>query len=212
MRSPLAHARAEVTALGRLFPDSRILIGDEADEDTVKALLPKARILHFATHAFSHEGDPLFLSGLQVAAGDGKSSDSDGILSGYEILEQDLSNVELVFLSACETARSHRLWNGGYYGLESAFRAAGAQAVVGSLWEVDDAACQELVGYFYDAYLGGHSIPESLAMAQREVRKTRPHPVDWAGWVVVGGGPKRSDEADPQRPAFSIEARAGSDN
>jgi CHAT domain-containing protein len=59
--SPLPDAEKEVNALGRLYgPGSRVLIGQQAQEATMKAEASKFKILHFATHAILDDRNPLY--------------------------------------------------------------------------------------------------------------------------------------------------------
>jgi CHAT domain-containing protein len=73
----------------------------------------------------------------------------DGIWTALEVGESDLSAVELVVLSACETALGQAAGGEGLLGLERAFQAAGARTVVASLWRVNDDATRVLMSEFY---------------------------------------------------------------
>jgi CHAT domain-containing protein len=63
----------------------------------------------------------------------------------------DLSQVELVVLSACETGLGFDVETSseGLFGLQRAFHAAGAKTAVASLWTVPDQATRELMERFY---------------------------------------------------------------
>jgi CHAT domain-containing protein len=61
----------------------------------------------------------------------------------------ELRGTELVVLSACETGRGEGHYGQGVLGLQRAFHAAGARAVVASLWKVNDAAISVLMEQFY---------------------------------------------------------------
>lgn len=174
------------------------------------------RVLHFATHAYfvadeAIEGDtteihnravflakayeqPLMRSGLIMAGSNphwnGKSpstsSMEDGILTAYEISQMNLSNTELVVLSACETGLGDIKGNEGVYGLQRAFKIAGAKYLIMSLWQVPDRETKEFMVSFYKNWLDKKiSIPEAFRMTQKEMRERFINPYAWAGFVLV---------------------------
>src|SRR5262249_29711573 len=65
-----------------------------------------------------------------------------------EVAEMDLFGVEMVTLSACETALGKAARGEGLLGLQRAFALAGAKTTVASLWAVDDNAARQLMGRF----------------------------------------------------------------
>jgi CHAT domain-containing protein len=71
------------------------------------------------------------------------------ILTALEVGELELSKVELVVLSACETGRGRVAGGEGVLGLQRAFQVAGARTAVTSLWKVPDAATKELMIRFH---------------------------------------------------------------
>src|SRR6202008_2420714 len=123
-------------------------------------------VLHIATHGFfytqsdssnvfSSSKDPLMRSGLLFAGSNnsfqGKMPTDleDGILTAYEVSNMYLPKTRLVVLSACETARGDIQGSEGVYGLQRAFRMAGVQNLVMSLWEVPDKETAEFMQEFY---------------------------------------------------------------
>lgn len=110
----------------------------------------------------------------------------DGILTAYEISQMNLSNTELVVLSACETGLGDIQGNEGVYGLQRAFKIAGVKYLVMSLWQVDDKQTSRLMTLFYKKWLTEKMpVPEALRAAQNELRKRGFDPFYWAGFVVV---------------------------
>lgn len=101
----------------------------------------------------------------------------------------DLSHTDLVVLSACETGLGDIKGNEGVYGLQRAFRIAGARNVLASLWEVGEEATKELFESFYLHLLNEElTVQEALHQAQNDLRKHEQFssPYFWAGFVVVG--------------------------
>ena len=173
------------------------------------------RILHIATHGyffpdakesrqssvFSGQEEPVFKmsehpmlrSGLVMAGGNaawqGKQTldgREDGILTAYEISQMNLLNTELVVLSACETGLGDIQGNEGVYGLQRAFKIAGAKYLIMSLWQVPDKQTSLLMTTFYKKWLEDKMmIPEAFHAAQKELREVGLDPYQWAGFVLV---------------------------
>lgn len=115
-------------------------------------------------------------------------SSNDGILLSAEISKLDLSNTDLVILSACETALGN-VKSEGVYGLQRAFKLAGVNSIIMSLWKVDDEATQLLMTSFYNNYLNGMSKREALLTAQKCVMNTPgfEDPYNWAAFILLDG-------------------------
>lgn len=113
---------------------------------------------------------------------------SDGILLSSEISELDFSNTDLVVLSACQTALGY-VKSEGVYGLQRAFKLAGVNSLIMSLWKVDDDATQLLMTSFYNNFMNGMPKREALINAQKEVRETPGFndPYNWAAFILLDG-------------------------
>ncbi|MCB0520381.1 MAG: tetratricopeptide repeat protein [Lewinellaceae bacterium] len=110
----------------------------------------------------------------------------DGILTAFEISQLDLSATELVALSACETGLGDIEGNEGVYGLQRAFKIAGAKYLIMSLWEVPDEQTKKLMTLFYEKWLGEKmAIPDAFRAAQKTMREIGFSPYQWAGFVLV---------------------------
>jgi CHAT domain-containing protein len=97
----------------------------------------------------------------------------------------DLRGADLVVLSACETAKGD-ITSEGVFGLQRAFKMAGAQTIIMSLWSVDDQATQILMTEFYNNWIGKHqSKREAFRNAQNTVRSQYEEPEYWAGFVML---------------------------
>ena len=109
----------------------------------------------------------------------------DGILTAKEISLMDLRDANLVVLSACETAKGD-ITSEGVFGLQRAFKMAGVQTIIMSLWKVNDQATQLLITEFYNNWIGKHqSKREAFRNAQNTVRNQYEEPVYWAGFIML---------------------------
>jgi CHAT domain-containing protein/tetratricopeptide (TPR) repeat protein len=138
--------------------------------------------------------DPLNRCGLLFAgaqtAWSGHSADltdgvQDGILTAKEISLLDLRDADLVVLSACETAKGE-ITSDGVFGLQRAFKQAGAQTIIMSLWPVNDESTQLLMTEFYRNWITYHqSKREAFRNAQNTVRAKYEEPYYWAGFIML---------------------------
>ena len=204
----------EVKKIGDLFNQNkistRIYIQSKASEENLKELNGNSpQVLHIATHGFflpeqdqmngstgknnvyTFADDPLLRSGLILTGGNyawsGKTpieGVEDGIATAYEISQLNLSNTELVVLSACETALGDVKGSEGVFGLQRAFKMAGVKKMIVSLWQVPDKETAELMTAFYSYWMKGKTINDSFTLAQAEMRKKYP-PFYWAAFVLV---------------------------
>ena len=90
----------------------------------------------------SDPAEGLDRSGLAMA---GANQGSQGIVTAREIAGFDWWGTQLVVLSACETGVGKVTNGDGVYGLRRALVIAGAESLVMSLWQVDDAATRDLM-------------------------------------------------------------------
>jgi CHAT domain-containing protein/tetratricopeptide (TPR) repeat protein len=209
---PLAQSGKEADAVAALLTADKVPVvvrrGQAATESCVRSLTGGPEILHIATHGFfcdkSGTDDwnslrsPLLRSGLALAGanrtlrGESGSTLDDGILTAYEVSAMDLSNTDLVVLSACETGVGDITRSEGVLGLTRAFRRAGAKSVVMNLWQASDKVAGELVTELYRRWLGGRSKVDALrdAMLQAKARAKQrfghTDPYLWCGFVLVG--------------------------
>ena len=163
-------------------------------ERTAKAASPKPKVA-FETNepVFKISDHPMLRSGLIMAGGNAAwqgqqtlEGREDGILTAYEISQMNLSNTELVVLSACETGLGEIQGNEGVYGLQRAFKIAGAKYLIMSLWQVPDKQTSLLMTTFYKKWLEDKmAIPDAFHAAQKELRDIGLDPYQWAGFVLV---------------------------
>jgi CHAT domain-containing protein len=114
--------------------------------------------------------NPGVLSGLALAGANRCTPGDDGVLTAEEVIAMDLSQVDLVVLSACETGLGFDVEasSEGLFGLQRAFHAAGAKTTVATVWTVPDQATRELMERFY-ANLWSRRMGKSAALREAQL-------------------------------------------
>jgi CHAT domain-containing protein/Flp pilus assembly protein TadD len=188
--------------------------GINATEESVKTLsgLQSPAIVHIATHGFFFSDpylsgkevrktgrspfqvsdNPLIRSGLALAGANNAwrrkpiTGVEDGILTAYEVSNMFLPSTKLAVLSACETGLGDIQGSEGVYGLQRAFKMAGTENLVMSLWKVPDAETAEFMQEFYKNLFAGQTINGAFYSTQTALKnKYRNAPFKWAAWVLV---------------------------
>ena len=165
------------------------------------------RLLHLATHGFYYTPnkaedvdylkgytDAMSLSGLVMSGGNaawlGKQLPKGvlgGILTANDIARLDLSNTDMVVLSACQTGQG-KATSEGLYGLQRAFKKAGVGTIVMSLWSVSDKTTSEFMIVFYECLVKPHNAwnkRKAFEEAKQIIRKKHPNPYYWAAFVML---------------------------
>jgi CHAT domain-containing protein/tetratricopeptide (TPR) repeat protein len=210
-------AQQVVDHWAHLYPNEQttLLSGSKATESAVLARASGSRALHLATHGFfAHacldessrggpgEGrywadDPLLRSGIALAGANRHdvpaANGDDGVLTAEEIATTDLSSLDWVVLSACESGVGDVAPGEGIYGLRRALAIAGARTTVMSLWKVDDLAAQRWMRHLYEArYEEKIPVAEAVRAASlRLLKEQRAHgrstsPSTWGAFIATG--------------------------
>ena len=177
-----------------------------------------ADVIHVATHSFYwkskatsdhnvkrvlskidntgvlHTDSALVKSGILLSApvGDINDESPNCLLTSYEISSMDLSGVDLVVLSSCQSGLGD-VSPEGIIGLQRAFKVAGVKTLLLSLWSVDDNATQLMMNEFYSNLISGETKLESLKKAQKYLReytdengvRVYENPIYWASFVLL---------------------------
>ena len=193
------------------------LTGRAASKEALYEAVPGKRYVHIATHGWfapeqvlsssevngqrlrvapwrakrAVEGlAPMALCGICMA-GSNRGRDArgrvTGLLTAEEIASYDLSQCDLVVLSACETNVGLSRAGTGILSLRAALHAAGAKTTLTSLWSVPDELTVELMSAFYEnLWRDGMSKSTALWEAKESLRRERRPVAAWAAWVLTG--------------------------
>jgi Uncharacterized protein conserved in bacteria len=147
---------------------------------------------------FVYENNTLSWSFLVLAGGNRlfnrtsiPTGEEDGLLTAKEISMMKFDGLDLVVLSACETARGTLGYDDSVLGLQKAFKRAGANTILMSLDKVDDEATKILMVEFYRNLMSGKTKHQSLKNAQKYLRSVENGKYDdpkyWASFIMLDG-------------------------
>jgi len=187
--------------LSSLNQNIQMFVDQNGTEESFKNLSGRGlSLLHIATHGFyinntnkvSNIGtrimrkSGLFMSGAKTIwkGTNEEYFGDDGILLSEEIENLDFSKLNLVVLSACGTGLGSPS-NDGVYGLQRAFKKAGAQTIIMSLWSVDDNTTALMMKTFYKELVRTNSKHKAFQNAQNVLRKTYDNPYYWAAFIML---------------------------
>jgi CHAT domain-containing protein len=212
---PLPGTKIEVEGINKILQVAgyKTSLQEEknASEANLKAVKGPA-LIHLATHGYfladsdlqgggdalgvnaeNAKNNPLLRSGLILAGAKTNenkdvnlTSNDNGILTAYEAMSLNLEGTDLIILSACETGLGDVRAGEGVYGLQRSFLIAGANALVMSLWKVDDAATQQLMTNFYTNWTKGGSKLKAFKQAQQQLKLKFKEPYYWGAFVMMG--------------------------
>ena len=150
----LAHAAAEVTAIGKIYPGTRPLLAESATVSATLRGLDGCPLAHLAAHGHDERENFLF-SRLDL---------TDGPLMAYDV-QQLAAPPGQVILSACDVGRSVTRPGEEVLGFTAALLYVGTATVISSVARVaDDAAVGIMTGY-HQRLIAGARPAEALAAA-----------------------------------------------
>lgn len=142
--------------------------------------------------------NPFLLAGLALAGANRRAKagpdEEDGILTAEEIASLDLTGLDWVVLSACDTGVGDVRSGDGVLGLRRAFEVAGAGTLIMSLWAVEDESAREWMNRLYEGRFRrnletAEAVREASLGVLRSLRAQGlgTHPFYWAAFVAAGG-------------------------
>ena len=168
----------------------------KAEDASQKKQEENYTFIHSNDTAF-YQSDALSLAFLVLANGNSMTEripiqdKNDGIVTALDISKMDFSGLDIVTLSACESALGEFGSDDGVLGLQRGFKIAGANTILMSLDKVDDEATRILMVEFYKKLMNGYSKLRSLRDAQKYLRQVEngkyDNPKYWASFIMLDG-------------------------
>gem|GEM_PF-7081715 len=179
----LKYGYAECISISRMLnSEFKIVSASQLTKDNF-LYFQKGDVFHLSTHAFSSE-DNRYDNFIVLR----KSDLTLDTLYSYEIDEM-LNVPKLAVISACESGLGKHVNGKGTYDIGRAFINNGAQAVIKSLWKVNDKSTQVFMNELYSQWLTNISLFEALQNTRSYMQSAEfYHPYYWAGFVLEGNG------------------------
>ena len=185
----LPNAAAEVSSVAKHFPtaDESVFTQKQALPSAYTSSAPGAfSYIHFVAHGTSSSASPLDSA---IVLTRNPSNPDSFKLYARDVVQQPL-HADLVTISACYGSGSRVYGGEGLIGLSWAFLRAGSHYVVGSLWEVSDAAAPQLMDRMYGELEAGRSPGAALRDAKLSMLHSQGvfrKPLYWATFQLYGG-------------------------
>lgn len=177
-----------------------LLTGAAATEAALRVDMENAAIAHLATHGSygspknggASNVDTLWQSDVILSkSGDRRTmarDETDGRLYASELMLWDLSKLDLLVLSACDTGRGDETFVGGLRGLPTAINISGARRSLLTLWPVADEGTANFMARFYEHLVEGMTYADALRQTRRDAVAGQvagaQSPLVWAAFVM----------------------------
>lgn len=187
----LAGANNEAEIISMLYSTStKTLVQKPFNKNLINQIASKSDILHLATHGHfnsSNIGSSYLITGNKKV---GPKTEKEKLYL-KDIYDLNLKNSKLVVLSGCDTGKLGNLSDEPddlLGSLASAFRVAGANTIVASLWFAHDEATKLMMQNFYKNLKLGMNKGEALRKAQIAVKNNPKysHPLFWSLFNIIG--------------------------
>jgi CHAT domain-containing protein len=176
----LSEVKTEIASIKiNTAPSSKLLLNSKFTSDNFQKQMEENifKIVHISTHAqFSSDSEKTFILAWDVPI---------AVKQLKFLLKAERSGIDLLVLSACQTAKGDRRSTLGIAGIASQ---AGAKSTVASLWLVEADSTAQLMSEFYKGLENGMTKAEALRQAQLKLSSNPKysHPYFWAGFILVG--------------------------
>lgn len=175
---PLPRAVVEARQVAAFYTEVQPLLEQDARPDALlQTLTDGATALHVASHFVLNNRAP-GRSYLALAEHDGDT----GRLPLADLLSAVDGQLDLLYLSACDTGGSLDASPFGLHSLAGLFAGSGVERVVLSLWPLDDAAGSEIAVDVHRHLTEG--LPADAALRQAQLEHRTEVPGTWGGLAL----------------------------
>lgn len=163
----------------------KLFLGRKATKKKFFSSLSRFDIIHLAMHTSIDEDEPMNSELIFTL----DSVEQEDQLHAYEVYSHN-NNVQMVVLSACNTAKGILEKGEGVFNIARAFFLSGIPNIIVTQWSVTDKSSSSLMSRFY--YYLSEGIPSDVAMQKAKidmlikVDPVKKKPYFWAGYVCYG--------------------------
>jgi hypothetical protein len=175
----LSGAEAEAAAIAKTF-GTQPVTGAAATKLAVLEAFANSQRIHLASHGEHRVSAPAFQC-IYLAGCEGED-----VLYSYELLRLDLHGVDLVTLSACETALGRFDVSDNLRGFSASLLIAGVSTIIGTLWPIETNAAAFFFEHLYTALQRGSGKGHAFHAAQLETQSRFPQYRDWGAFYLAG--------------------------
>ena len=176
----LNEAIAHCENLASLF-NIKAIIDRELTKSTFLKKIKQSKWIHLYTHGYLTPGAPSFQC-LFLHPSDG----NNGIFYAHELIGLDLSNIDLLTLSACETGLGRFDTLDNLRGLTANFFVAGVSTIIATLWEAESESSAFFFQHLYECLKIGMNKLDAYTAAQKNTKIHFPEQRDWGAFYYLG--------------------------
>ena len=177
----LAYVEPELKQIASEIPQSKTLYNKNFTSDNLRSQIESGSfsVVHLATHGeFSSDLEKTFILTWNKLL---KAKDFTNLLQTSDL--QTTKDIELLVLSACQTATGDKRAGLGLAGIAVQ---AGARSTLATLWSIDDASTVNLMSEFYRQLNQNSTKAKALQKAQLTLLAKEKRPYFWAAYVLIG--------------------------
>ncbi|BAZ08657.1 tetratricopeptide repeat domain protein [Calothrix sp. NIES-4071] len=179
--SPLPGVEQEIKSIRALVPTTVLLNQNFTLKNIRDKLSEPYSVIHLATHGqFSSNSTDTYIQTWNEQLDINMLT---SLIADRNI--QGASPIELLILSACQTAKGD---DSAALGIAGVAAHSGARSVLASLWQINDESTPVFMNVFYKKLYSGAKKAEALQKAQIELLRSKEykHPYHWASFILVG--------------------------